>query len=328
MSTTISEMSKFSFGSRIVCADGENGILNGISIEPATRRMTGIAIKQGWLFGKIAYAAFEHVISASSNGVTLDVKRGELAANAPSGIYVDGKSIVERAGSSRAGVLKLVAVQPGSGELAYIVAHNLRPGQDVMLRAEYVTALAPERISVTIADDALNALSPYRLDAELQQDVEAVLFDITPMHIDLKGIKVRVLDGVLYLDGNISSSLRSDIAQDQVYGIEGLLEVKNKLVADDTLAAGIAQSLAQDPRTKGLPIGVYPLLGEVRLSGAVRNAQQKAAAEELARNIPGTRSVINTLVIDPKANILYVMSSAEGGEMEDKVPGKYVRHTQ
>ncbi|HEV2474047.1 MAG TPA: BON domain-containing protein [Chthonomonadales bacterium] len=299
-----------------------------MSIDPASRRLVGIAIKQGRFFGKVVYTAFEHVTGASSEGVKLDVKRGELATVAPFGVNLDDKSVVERVGSTHAGVLKLVAVHPGSGELAYIVAHNLRPGHDVMLRAEYVTALAPERVSVTIADDALNALPSYRSDAELQQDVEAVLFDFTPMHIDLKGIKARVLDGVLYLDGNISSSLRSDIAQDQVYGVEGLLEVKNNLLADDSLANDISQALAQDPRTRGLSIGVYPRLGEVRLSGAARTAQQKAAAEEIARNVPGTRSVLNTLVIDPKADMLYVMSSAEGGEMEDKVPGKYVRHTQ
>ena len=326
--TTISETFKFSFGSKIFCDDGESGILIGLMIDPAVRRLTGISIKPGRFFGKLAYATFEHVVGASSEGVTLDVKRSELAADGPSGIYLDGKSVVERKDAASSGILKLVATLPESGELAYIVAHNLRPGQNVMLRAEYVTGLAPERISITIADDAFNALPPYRSDAELQRDVEAVLFDIMPMHIDLKGVTARVLDGVLYLDGNISSSLRSDIAQDQVYGVEGLLEIKNNLVADDVLANTIAQALGQDPRTLDLPIGVYPRLGEVRLSGAVRTAQQKAAAEEIASKFPGTRSVLNTLVVDPKADMLYVMSSAEGGEMEDKVPGKYVRHTQ
>ena len=66
----------------------------------------------------------------------------------------------------------------------------------------------------------------------------------------------------------------------------------------------------------------------MRLSGAVHNGQQKAAAEEIARNFEGVRSVLNDLIVDPKADLLYVMSSAEGGESEDKVPGKYIRHTK
>jgi osmotically-inducible protein OsmY len=328
MSTAISEMLKFRFGSKVVCTDGEYGTLTGVDIDPTTLRLIEISARQGWLLGKVGYAVFGQIGGASSDGIALNIRRDELAAKGSPGVYLDGKSVVERAGSTNAGHLKLLAVKPESGELAYIVAHNIRPGHDLMLREEYVTALAPGRITISIPDEVLNALPPYRSDDELQQDVEAVLFDVTPMHIDLKGISARVLDGVLYLDGNISSSIRSDIVQDQAYGVEGLLEIKNNLVADDKLATDIAGALAQDPRTHDLPIGVYPLMGEVRLAGAVHNPQQKAAAEEIARKFPGVRSVINTIVIDPQARMLHVMASSEGGETEDKVPGKYVRHTQ
>jgi osmotically-inducible protein OsmY len=224
--------------------------------------------------------------------------------------------------------LRLVATQPQSGGLAYIVAHNLRAGQDAFLRAEYVTGMEKDHITVTISDDALNALPPYRSDAVLQQEVESILFDLAPMHVDLKGITIRVLDSVLYLDGNISSSLRADIARDQVYGVAGLLEIKSNLVGDDQLAADLALALGQDPRTRELPIGVYPKLGAVRLSGAVHTGQQKAAAEEIARKFKGVRSVVNDLVVDPGADMLHVMSASEGGEAQDIVPGRYTRHTQ
>lgn len=329
--TAISEMAKFHFGNTIFCSDGEGGILANVTFDGAARCMTFLGAKQGRFFGKIGYLSFANVIWASGEGIRVKAKRAELAAAtaAPvAGITVDSKSIVERAGSSVKGTLKLVATQPESGELAYIVAHNLRPGQDTFLRAEYVTGLEKDLITITISDEALNALPPYRSDAELQQEVEAILFDLTPMHVDLKGITIRVLDSVLYLDGNISSSLRADIAQDQVYGVQGLLEIKNNLVGDDQLAADLARELGQDPRTRDLPIGVYPKLGVVRLSGAVHTAAQKAAAEEIARKFPGVRSVINDLDVDPHTDMLHVMSAPEGGETEDKIPGKYIRHTQ
>jgi hypothetical protein len=57
----------------------------------------------------------------------------------------------------------------------------------------------------------------------------------------------------------------------------GLLEIKNELLGDDTLANSLALVLGRDPRTHDLPIGVYPRLGNVRLSGSVHNEQQKAA---------------------------------------------------
>ena len=87
-------------------------------------------------------------------------------------------------------------------------------------------------------------------------------------------------------------------------------------------------ALGRDPRTRDLPIGVYPRLGDVRLSGAVHNEQQKVAATEIAKSFDGVRSVYNDLVVNPKADSINVMSSAEGGEAEDLVPGKYIRHTK
>jgi len=174
----------------------------------------------------------------------------------------------------------------------------------------------------------LNALAPYRPTSFSQPEQEAELLYAPPLHVDLKAISAHVHDEVLYLNGNISSSLRADIAQDQAMGISGLLEVKNNLVGDDRLASDLAMALGRDPRTRDLPIGVYPRLGVVRLSGAVHNSQQKAAAEEIARNFDGVRSVINDLLVDPKAEQLNVMSGAEGGESIDKVPGKYIRHTK
>ena len=341
--TSIAEMQKFQFGSKIFCADGEEGVLAQVIFDAATRRMTHIGVKQGRLFGKTVQIPYDTIVEATGNGVTLRIKRADLATARPAspvspvssnasvnGALLDKKSAVENedAGSAAKGTLMLVALHPESAQLAYLAVHHLRPGQDTLLQQEYVTGLSTGHIKVNIPETVLNALPTYRSDGVLQQEVEAILYDLTPMHIDLKGITVRVLDGVLYLDGNISSSLRGDIAQDQVYGVAGLLEVKNRLVGDDTLAADLALALGRDPRTRDLPIGVYPRLGVVRLSGAVHNGQQKAAAEEIARNFPGVRSVINDLIVDSKADLLYIMSAPEGGEAEDKVPGKYIRHTK
>jgi osmotically-inducible protein OsmY len=329
--TLISEMMKFHFGSKIFCSDGEDGVLVNVSFDPETCRMTHIGVKQGRLFGKTIHLPFDTVVSATGDGVILRVKRADLASARSEelgGAILDNKSAVENVISGTKGSLMLIAVHPENGELAYIVAHNLRPGQATLLREDFITALATNMVTVSIPGDKLKALPPYRSDSELQQEVDSILFDLTPLHIDLKAVRTRVLDSVLYLDGNISSALRSDIVQDQVLGVEGLMEIKNNLVADDTLAADLAVALAQDERTRDLPIGVYPRLGTVRLSGAVHTNQQKAAAAEIAKSFPGVRSVVNDLVVDPKAEMLHVMSPAEGRDAKDIVPGKYVRHTQ
>ncbi len=328
--TLISEMLKFHFGSKIVCTDGEDGDLARVVVDPPTRRLTAIGVKQGRIFGKTVHLPFDSVDNATSDGVRLRVSLADVAAASSGpveGARLDSKSSVELSGSASRGTLELVAVHPGSGELAYIVTHNLRAGQDTLIRAEYITSLANSQVKVTIPQTTLELLPPYRPDSVLQREVERTLFAVTALHVDLKGITLRVLDGVLYIDGNISSKLRSDMVTDQAMGVEGLLEIKNRLVADDVLQADLARALGDDPRTRDLPIGVYPRLGVVRLSGAVHNNGQKAAAEEIVRNFPGVRSVINDLVVDPRAALLRVMAPSEGGNTEDIVPGKWVRHT-
>src|SRR5579872_1934525 len=145
----ISEMAKFHFGNIIFCSDGEGGTLANVLFDAASRHMTYLGVKQGRLFSKISSLPFESVLRATGDGVTVQAKRAELAAavNAPSdGVSLDSKSVVERAGSSARGTLKLVATLPESGELAYIVAHNLRAGQDVLLRAAYVTNIEKDHI--------------------------------------------------------------------------------------------------------------------------------------------------------------------------------------
>ncbi len=329
--TLISEMQKFHFGSKVFFADGEDGTLLHVIFDPATRRLTHISVKQGRFFGKIVHLPYGTVEDATGDGVTLSINRDDVATVSSvnvEGALLDNKSVVENTAFTARGTLMMVAVYPENGELAYLVVHHLRPGQNTLLRQNFVTDIGTGYIKVNIPDTSLNELPPYRPDDVLQREVEAILFDLTPLHIDLKGMTVRVLDSVLYLDGNISSSLRGDIALDQVSGVPGLFEIKNNLIGDDRLAADLAMALGIDPRTRDLPIGVYPRLGVVRLSGAVHNTQQKAAAEEIAKSFPGVRSVFNDLVVDPKADILHVMSPAEGGEAEDKIPGKYIRHTK
>ena len=327
----ITEMLKFHFGSKIFCSDGDGGVLAQVLFDPATLNMTHINVKQGRLFGKSVFLPFDCVISADEAGITLNIKRSDAASaqsHVPDGVILTNKSIVENAGSAAKGSLQLVAVHPTTGKLAYIVAHGLGSARNTLVQERYITTLASDRILVSIEEEKLRLLPSYKPDRVLQLAVEAALFDFTPLHIDLKAITVRVIDGVLYLDGNVSSTLRSDIMLDRVSGVEGLTEIKNCVVADDTLAADLALALGQDAQTRELPIGVYPRLGVVRLSGAIYNGQQKAAAGEIAENFPGVRSVTNDLVVDPKATLLNVMSAPEGGETKDVIPGKYVRHTQ
>ncbi|HEY0755343.1 MAG TPA: BON domain-containing protein [Ktedonobacteraceae bacterium] len=325
----ISEMHKFHFGNKIFCTDGQAGTLTHVLCEASTKRLTQLALKQNRLFGKTFYLPFQAVTRATGEGIWLNVTLAELATapgSPEAGVLLDTHTSVR--GGSADGTLLMVAAQPGNGKLAYIVVHDLTAGRDTLLSEQYITALTPGQMLTTITAQMLDTLPPYRSDRELQQEVEEIIFDLAFLHIDLKGMHLHVLDGVLYMEGNISSNLRGELARDQVGGVAGLLEVKNNLVGDDTLAGDIALALGQDERTHDLPLGVYPQLGVVRLSGSTHNEQQKAVAGEIAKTFAGVRGVINDLVVDPAADMLYVMSAPEGGEARDITPGKFTRHTK
>jgi len=328
--TSIAEMYQLHFGGKVFCSDGEYGVLAHLLIDPNARRVVALGVRLGRFFGRTVNVPFAVLSDASANGLTLEITREELAAShvQSNGVRIDGHSSVQESNSGSHGTVLLVTVQPQSGDLAYIVASRLRNGQDTLIQAQYITKINAGSIIVTVPEATFQTLPLYRSDAELQSDVEAAVFDVLPLHVDFPAIKIRVLDGVLYLEGNISSSLRADMVEDQAAGVEGLLEIKNHLVSDDQLAADLAFALGRDDRTRDLPIGVYPRLGHVLLSGAVHNQQQRLVAEKIARSFKGVRSVDNNLTVNPKADLLNVISFAGRKETEDLVPGKMVRHTK
>lgn len=328
--TRISEMEHFHFGGKVFCSDGEDGVLTSLGIDPQTHQMVSLGIRQRRFFGRLVTVPFSAVTAAGADGIVLSCTHEELvAAREPiSGVQIDGRSSVLETNSGARGTLSLVALHPENGRLAYIVARNLRNGQDMLLQEQYVVKIEEGVISTALPEATFQTLPPYRSDEELQSEVESVVMDITPLHIDFPAMSIRVLDGVLYLDGNISSSLRGEMVEDQAGGVQGLLEIKNRLVGDDRLAADLALALGRDPRTRDLPIGVYPRLGVILLSGSVRTKQQREAAEKIAHSFEGVRGVENNLSVDPKADLLNVLSFAGRHETEDIVPGKITRHTK
>jgi osmotically-inducible protein OsmY len=324
-------MLKFRLGTKIICSDGEEGSLSSVGFDAARQSLFALAIRVGRFFGKTVYVSSARVVDATSSAITLDLTCEQLlgaSSAVPAGVWLDSRCVVVTSATSARGTLVLVAIHPDSKALSYIVARHLRPGQDMLLRADVVTKIDADQITVSLAEATLRTLPPYRTDEELQQDVERVIFELAPLHVDLHAITMHVVDGVLYLDGNISSSLRAEIVADQAVGIQGLLEVQNRLIGDDALAGAVALALGRDPHTRDLPIGVYPRLGIVRLSGAVHNNLQKEAAAEITKSVPGVRAVEKDLVLSRDSELLYVMSPTASGEAQDLVPGQYVRHTK
>jgi hyperosmotically inducible protein len=70
---------------------------------------------------------------------------------------------------------------------------------------------------------------------------------------------------------------------------------------DSTITASVKTRMLDDARVAGTSITVETLNGTVMLSGFARSADEKAAAESIARKVDGVRDVKNQITVRPPA---------------------------
>lgn len=66
-------------------------------------------------------------------------------------------------------------------------------------------------------------------------------------------------------------------------------------IDDSAISAKVKAAFAQDPGVRAVDIKVDTHLGAVQLSGWADTSQEKARAEDLAKAIPGVKSVSNKI---------------------------------
>ena len=122
-------------------------------------------------------------------------------------------------------------------------------------------------------------------------------------------ITVETVKGVVILRGKIDSSESKARASSVVEALPGVKRVRNDLqvtslgdrppiaAADVDITRGVQARLSQElPLSQ---VGVRTGGGTVALTGVVATIDVSARASELARGVPGVRSVTNELTYDP-----------------------------
>jgi osmotically-inducible protein OsmY len=128
--------------------------------------------------------------------------------------------------------------------------------------------------------------------------------------VDPSGITVRIVDGKVTLAGTVPSYSQYLAAMAGARRIAGDRDVRNDLevrlppgdVRDDTeLARAANDALTLNEAT---PVGVAAKAanGDVILTGVVRNATERAAAEMLVAALTGVRRVTNDIEVRPGAS--------------------------
>jgi hyperosmotically inducible periplasmic protein len=143
-------------------------------------------------------------------------------------------------------------------------------------------------------------------DAGITARVKAALIDND--QTKARQIDVETFRGEVQLNGFVDSAAERSVATSVARSVDRVVTVTNNLevgrqrtagevVDDATITAQVRASLIDDPRTKSHQIEVTTYAGAVQLGGFVDSAVNKAAAEQLARQVSGVNRVTNRLEV-------------------------------
>lgn len=120
-------------------------------------------------------------------------------------------------------------------------------------------------------------------------------------------IKVETQGGVVTLRGKVATAEERGAAEEIARGVSGVKSVNNTLqivpvaqrktvdVKDTDVKKTVIERLGMDQQLKTADITVRADNGMVTLTGTVPDARAKARAADVARKVPGVRSVRNEL---------------------------------
>jgi sporulation protein YlmC with PRC-barrel domain len=306
------EAVKFRFGTTVLASDGEAGTVTSVIVQPGNRTVTHFGAKLPG--GKQVAVPRERVVDALADTVQLDITREALSQTlpdiSPNDITLSRNTRI--GGARNLGTLTQVTVVFESGVIRTI---GVKGGGEVLINASAIQDIDNQKI--TVASDKVDWPS-YRPDGELLEECQQRLYNYPRLRVDLAAVHLRALDGELWVQGHVFSTLNRRIVAELLVGTKGLLSVHNSLIADNELAIEIARALAKDPRTHGQPIGVYPTLGRVYLRGLTHTDQAAIAATEIAGAIGGTVEVVNDLTTQ-QSQFIPMLAPITGDE--DTVPG-------
>lgn len=139
-------------------------------------------------------------------------------------------------------------------------------------------------------------------------------------HLNPFDISVDVKNGVVFLSGEVDSSIEKALAVEIARGIEGVKEVKDNIeinpssethnssgfmetMTDASLVAKVKSNLLWNKETSGMDINVDAKDRIVTLKGDVSSAAERELAVRIAENTSGVRRVKDKLSVSNKPGL-------------------------
>jgi hyperosmotically inducible periplasmic protein len=129
-------------------------------------------------------------------------------------------------------------------------------------------------------------------------------------------IDVDTKDGVVTLGGTVDTAEAKTRAVEVARNTKGVASVVDQLsvapaavatsgitepLTDGAITVSVKTAFLADPQVGGLKIDVDTANAVVTMTGTVSTSEEKARAEDIAKNSKGVSSVVNNLKVSPKA---------------------------
>ena len=135
-------------------------------------------------------------------------------------------------------------------------------------------------------------------DSYLQTDIlDAFWKDDILRALDYYQIDVQVRNGVVSLNGHITSSRSQNCITHALRKVSGIVEIKNRLVSDDKLLLDVAASLGILEHVYNCKFFTGATHGVISLNGTVKNQAVKLLAEKYASDNQSTRGIVNNIQV-------------------------------
>jgi|SRR5579859_1102086 len=303
--------------------DDTLGKVAQVLVDPDTWQISHVVVQRGVVMKKFLALPIEFVQEARVDGLQLSLLVDDLLqkAQSPKGnLLVLKEHLPVGSGSEKLGGLSQLFFDAQTRKVAYLVVHrSAMAGGEVLLSVDQLSVLQSDWLEVKISPKDFALLPHYRPDPELAEAVRQALWDYPRLRVDLGAVAAHAQCNEVWLLGHVSSDINRRLAENLAGQVQGVRLLHNELVADTDLAVDIAVALGKREETRGLPIGVYPDLGEVHLRGMVPTAAEKQVAGEIAAAVPGVKTLHNELVVNNQIDYLPALAGVNG--TEDIVPG-------
>lgn len=134
-------------------------------------------------------------------------------------------------------------------------------------------------------------------DEALENAAESALMNYAGVRVWTDALKMRAQNGIVEISGHVRTHAEKEVTENVVLKTKGVQDVLSHLYVDTDLEIAVAKALGSDSRTRSSFPGILvgSAFGEIYLKGSVASQEIKKAAGEIAAEVEGVRSVVNSL---------------------------------